>query len=87
MSHTNFCVASEQDKAEMLKAVKAKSFDDLFVDIPATFQTDAFNIPEGRSELEALQTLRGLAAKNANNITSNAPVGGNRLYRIRVEKQ
>ncbi|HBA86105.1 MAG TPA: aminomethyl-transferring glycine dehydrogenase subunit GcvPA [Verrucomicrobia bacterium] len=75
MSHTNFCVASEQDKAEMLKAVKAKSFDDLFVDIPAEFQTDAFNIPEGRSELEALQTLRGLAAKNATNLTNFCGAG------------
>jgi glycine dehydrogenase subunit 1 len=75
MSHTNFCVASEQEKAEMLKAVKAKSFDDLFVDIPAEFQTDSFNIPEGRSELEALQVLRGLAAKNATRLTNFCGAG------------
>lgn len=65
MSHTTFTAASEQEQRAMLGAVGAKSFDDLFVDVPAAYQTEAFGIPEGRSELEMMQVLRGLAARNS----------------------
>ncbi len=72
---TSFCSASAHDQQEMLKAVGAKSFDDLFVDVPREFQTDAFNIPEGRSELEVMQALRGLAAKNSNRLVNFCGAG------------
>ena len=65
MSHTNFTSASETEIREMLAAVGASSFDDLFQDIPAGLQADDPDIPEGLSELEALAVLRRLASRNA----------------------
>ena len=65
MSHTTFIGSGSEEQRAMLAAIGAKSFDDLFTDVPAAYQTTDFNIPEGRSELEMLQTLRGLAAKNS----------------------
>ncbi len=70
MPHTSFCAASEKDRQAMLAAVGAKSFDDLFADVAAAYQTDSFNIPGGRSELEAMQALRGLAARNAGGLVN-----------------
>ena len=72
---TSFCAASDHDQQEMLKAVGAKSFDDLFVDVPRAYQTDAFQIPEGRSELEVMQILRGLAAKNSSRLVNFCGAG------------
>ncbi len=68
MSNTTFCSASEKEQKAMLEAVGAKSFDDLFVDIPAASQTGSFNIPAGLSEMEALQDIRNLAAKNSSRL-------------------
>ena len=50
-------------------------FDDLFVDVPKEFQTDAFNVPEGRSELEVMQILRGLAARNSSRLVNFCGAG------------
>ncbi|MBU1693459.1 MAG: aminomethyl-transferring glycine dehydrogenase subunit GcvPA [Verrucomicrobia bacterium] len=65
MSHTNFNAASEREQAEMLRAIGAKHFDDLFACVPPEYQTDEFRLPPGRSELEMMQVLRGLASRNA----------------------
>ncbi|MFH0879878.1 MAG: aminomethyl-transferring glycine dehydrogenase subunit GcvPA [Lentisphaerota bacterium] len=65
MSHTNYIPAGPDEQAEMLKAVGASSFDDLFCDIPRELQTDRFQIAPGQSELEMMQALRSLAAKNS----------------------
>ncbi len=65
MSHTNFWAVSEQEIAEMLAAVGARGFDDLFSHIPPGLQTDGFSIPDGVSEGEMLQALRALAARNS----------------------
>ncbi len=70
MSHTSFCASSGSEQQEMLRAVKASSFDDLFVDVPADYQTDSFRVPDGRSELEVMQILRGLAARNASQLVN-----------------
>ena len=59
----------------MLQAIGAKSFDDLFVDVPAEFQSKSFNVPEGRSELEMLQALRGLAARNSSRLINFCGAG------------
>lgn len=65
MSHTTFLGSGNDEQRAMLAAIGAKSFDDLFADVPAEYQTTDFNILEGRSELEMLQALRALAAKNS----------------------
>ncbi len=68
MNHTSFCAASDAEQKAMLEAIGAKSFDDLFVDIPKEFQSDQFNLPAGRSELEVMQILRELAARNSSRL-------------------
>lgn len=75
MSHTSFCASSEQERKAMLEAVGAKSFDDLFADVPKAYQTDSFNVPPGRSELEALQALRALAARNSGTLVNFCGAG------------
>ena len=75
MSHTSFCAASGQDRQAMLAAVGAKSFDDLFADVPREYQSESFKVPEGRSELEVLQILRGLAARNSVRLTNFCGAG------------
>ena len=65
MSHTTFLGSGSAEQREMLAEIGAQSFDELFVDVPAEYQTADFKLPEGRSELEMLQVLRGLAAKNS----------------------
>jgi glycine dehydrogenase subunit 1 len=72
---TSFCAASARDRQEMLKAVGAETFDDLFAGVPRKYQTNAFNVPEGRSELEMLQHLRGLAAKNSSRLINFCGAG------------
>ena len=75
MSHTSFCAASDAERRAMLEAVGAKSFDDLFVDVPKEYQTESFNVPEGRSELEVMQSLRGLAARNSGRLINFCGAG------------
>lgn len=75
MSHTSFCAASDAERHAMLEAVGAKSFDDLFADVPKEFQTDSFNVPEGRSEMEVMQSLRGLAARNSSRLINFCGAG------------
>lgn len=59
----------------MLDAVGAKSFEDLFVDVPKEYQSELFRVPEGRSELEVMQCLRGLAARNSGRLTNFCGAG------------
>ncbi len=75
MSHTTFCAASEQDKKELLQATGAKTFDELFKDIPSDLQTDDFALPGGCSELEVLQALRKLAARNSSALVNFCGAG------------
>lgn len=75
MSHTSFCAASDPERRAMLESVGAKSFDDLFVDIPGAFQTESFNVPEGKSELEVMQGLRGIAARNSTRLINFCGAG------------
>jgi glycine dehydrogenase subunit 1 len=65
MAHTTFLGSGSAEQQAMLAAIGARSFDELFAAVPAAYQTADFNLPEGRSELEMLQALRALAAKNS----------------------
>ncbi len=56
---------TDEDRAEMLRFIGAKSIDELFADIPAELQEKAaLNLPPALSEPELLQHLQSLAALN-----------------------
>ena len=75
MSHTSFCTAGEREQKAMLDAVGAQSFDDLFAGVPTDYQTDSFDIPSGKSELEVMQHLRNLAARNSSRLVNFCGAG------------
>ncbi len=75
MPHTPFACTSSSDEKTMLESVGAESFDDLFDRIPAEFQTDSFDIPEGLSEMEMMQHIRKIARKNSSDLTNFCGAG------------
>jgi len=75
MSHTPFAGTSPSDEKAMLEAVNAENFDDLFSRIPADFQTDSFDVPDGLSEMEMMQHIRSLARKNSGDLTNFCGAG------------
>ncbi len=48
----------------MLKVIGVKSIDDLFLDIKSQHKPKSFDLPEGKSEFEVIESMRSLAAKN-----------------------
>lgn len=70
-----FACTSPDDEKEMLASIGAESFDDLFSHIPAEFQSDQFNLPEGLSELEMMQQIRSVARKNSSDLTNFCGAG------------
>ncbi len=54
-----------QEVQQMLLAIGVRSIDDLFVDILPQQRPQSFNLPDGKSEMEVVQHLQRLAAKNA----------------------
>ncbi|HEY5275017.1 MAG TPA: aminomethyl-transferring glycine dehydrogenase subunit GcvPA [Coriobacteriia bacterium] len=61
-----FSPASCDDRAAMLRAVRADSIDDLFAPIPANVRLNRpLDLPDGLGELEVVRTLKGLAGRNA----------------------
>jgi glycine dehydrogenase subunit 1 len=75
MSHTPFACTSSSDEKAMLESIGAGSFDDLFDRIPAEFQTDSFDIPDGLSEMEMMQHIRKIARKNSSDLTNFCGAG------------
>ena len=75
MSHTPFACTSPADEKAMLSSVNAESFDDLFNQIPADFQSDSFDIAEGLSEMEMMQHIRKLSRKNSSDLTNFCGAG------------
>lgn len=56
---------TDEDRAEMLRAIGAESIDDLFADIPSELREKAtLNLPPALSEPELIRHLRSLAAQN-----------------------
>ncbi|MDY2671176.1 MAG: aminomethyl-transferring glycine dehydrogenase subunit GcvPA [Anaerovoracaceae bacterium] len=54
-----------EEQQEMLKAIGASSFDDLYADVPEDVRLkDGLNLPGGKSELEVDREMKALAAKN-----------------------
>ena len=75
MSISPFACTSPDDEKAMLAAIGAKSFDDLFAHIPAEFQSDEFNLPQGLSEMEMMQQIRAVARKNSSDLTNFCGAG------------
>ncbi|MFA7369456.1 MAG: hypothetical protein WC334_07420, partial [Kiritimatiellales bacterium] len=75
MSISPFACTSPDDEKAMLASIGAKSFDDLFAHIPAEFQSNEFNLPEGLSELEMMQQIRAVARKNSSDLTNFCGAG------------
>ncbi len=75
MSISPFACTSPDDEKAMLASIGAKSFDDLFAHIPAEFQSNDFNLPEGLSEMEMMQQIRATARKNSSDLTNFCGAG------------
>ena len=75
MSISPFACTSPDDEKAMLASIGAKTFDDLFAHIPAEFQSDDFNLPEGLSEMEMMQQIRAVARKNSSDLTNFCGAG------------
>ncbi|MBL8549184.1 MAG: aminomethyl-transferring glycine dehydrogenase subunit GcvPA [Hyphomonadaceae bacterium] len=57
---------TNDDRAEMLKRIGAKSIDDLFIDIPKSARlTELVDLPLAQGELQVERHMRALAEKNA----------------------
>jgi len=70
-----FACTSTADEQEMLASIGASSFDDLFAQIPADFQSDSFDVAEGLSEMEMMQHIRKLSRKNSSDLTNFCGAG------------
>ena len=75
MSISPFACTSPDDEKAMLASIGAKTFDDLFAHIPAEFQSNDFNLPEGLSEMEMMQQIRAVARKNSSDLTNFCGAG------------
>ncbi len=59
---------TELEIKEMLSAIGVKSIDDLFADIKPQQRPQSFDLPPGKSEMEVVEHIRRLAAKNRNDL-------------------
>ncbi len=64
----SFIPHSPSEVKSMLGSIGLKSIDELFSDIPNNLKPKSFNIPEGKSEFEVVEYLRGLSSKNATSL-------------------
>ncbi len=61
----SFIPGTEKEQKEMLAAIGAGSFDDLFTDVPEDVRLkNGLDLPEGLSELEVSRLVRSMAAEN-----------------------
>lgn len=65
MTH-RFIPNTDSDRAAMLKTIGVASVQDLFRDVPAAAQLTKINLPHALSEMELLNELNAMAARNAN---------------------
>lgn len=59
-----FIPHTDAERDEMLRSIGAASIEDLFDAIPAAYRFPELNLPEGLSEMEAMDQLRGLSMAN-----------------------
>ncbi len=70
MSATFFHAPGAAESRAMLQTIGLSDFDQLFRGIPASLQTDRFNIPPGVSEMEMASKLQRLAGANATQLVN-----------------
>ena len=75
MSKTPFCATSEQDQKTMFDVLGINSFDELFASIPEHLRAESLSIPSGKSEMEMMQHVRGMATKNATHLVNFCGAG------------
>ncbi len=61
---------SDDDRAEMLKAIGIRDVDELFKGIPESLRTSSFDLAEGRSEIEVERHIKDLADKNSTDLVT-----------------
>ncbi|MDP8216222.1 MAG: aminomethyl-transferring glycine dehydrogenase subunit GcvPA [Candidatus Kaelpia imicola] len=64
----SFVPHSPLEVKSMLDTIGVSSIDELFSDIPEDLKPKSFNIPEGKSEFEVIEYLKGLSFKNATSL-------------------
>ncbi len=69
MSRADFCPNTPDEIGEMLAAIGVRSPEELFAGIPSGLRARSFDLPDGMSEFELLQSMEKLAGKNARGIT------------------
>ncbi|MRR10086.1 glycine dehydrogenase, partial [bacterium] len=68
---------TDANRADMLRKIGVKSFDELIADIPAEIRCQAeLKLPAALSEMEALKHLESLAARNAPAAAQASFLGG-----------
>ena len=75
MKKTPFCATSEQDQAAMFQLVGISDFDELFAAIPEELRSGELDMPEGLSEMEMMQHVRRIAAKNSTDLVNFCGAG------------
>ena len=60
----SYLPTTEQDRAEMLRAVGIEDVEELFADIPSQFRNPPWDLPTPLSELELRREVEGLACLN-----------------------
>ncbi len=75
MKKTPFCATSEQDQAAMFQTLGIADFDELFAAIPDELRSNELDIPEGLSEMEMMQHVRKVAAKNSTQLVNFCGAG------------
>ena len=75
MKKTPFCATSTQDEQAMFQTLGIADFDELFAAIPDGLRSDVLDVPDGLSEMEMMQHIRKLAAKNSTNLVNFCGAG------------
>jgi glycine cleavage system P protein (glycine dehydrogenase) subunit 1 len=71
----SYCPNTEKEQQEMLSAIGVSSVEGLFAAIPAALRSKHFDLPQGMSEFETFDRMKGIAGKNSSD-TLNFIGGG-----------
>jgi glycine dehydrogenase subunit 1 len=71
----SYCPNTEKEQQEMLSAIGVSSVEGLFAAIPAALRAKHFDLPQGMSEFETFDRMKGVAGKNSSD-TLNFIGGG-----------
>jgi glycine dehydrogenase subunit 1 len=63
-----YCPNTEKEQQEMLSAIGVSSVEGLFAAIPTALRAKHFDLPQGMSEFETFDKMKGVAGKNSSDI-------------------